>query len=283
MRKKLDIVACQKGQTMLIVVLAIVIALTVGLSIASRSIINLKTTTEEINSQKALSAAEAGIEKALQKLTSTQTPITGSFDVGKSTFSTTVDSVSGTNILLNGGNIVNKDQGVDLWLLAHDQSGIIDYSSPWSGAINIYWGQRDDTCVSGEANTMAALEIVVVSGTQATQSLKRYTVDPCQNRADTNQLNKIDGNPDPEGTVSDKFFPYSRANIQITSGLVARIIPLYASTPIAVVANPGLPAQGSVINSVGKSGATERKITVFQGYPSLPVEYFPNNFFYHNL
>jgi len=56
----------QKGQALLIVVLVMVVALTVGLSIASKTIISLRTSTEEANSQKALAAAEAGIEQALK-------------------------------------------------------------------------------------------------------------------------------------------------------------------------------------------------------------------------
>jgi hypothetical protein len=271
----------QAGQTMLIVVLAIVIALTVGLSVASRSITNLKTTTEEVNSQKALSAAEAGIEKALQKLTTTSSPITGTFDVGKSTFSTTVNSLSGVSMILSGGNLIEKDQGIDLWLVDHNQDGTPNYASPWSGTIAVYWGQSEDECVGNDSNTMAALEIVVISGNQASPSIKRYAVDPCQNRTDVNKFDLAEA-----GTaVSGKTFPYGRTNIQIVNGLVARVVPLYARTPVAVVvtAGQGLPSQGSVINSIGKSGSTERKVTVFQGYPSLPAEYFPNNFFYHNL
>jgi hypothetical protein len=290
MQKKAGIITNnQKGQTMLIVVLAIVIALTVGLSVASRSITNLKTTTEDINSQKALSAAEAGIEKALQKLTATSSPITGTFDVGKTSFSTTVSPVSGTDMILNGGNLVGKDQGLDLWLIDHNQDGTPNYSMSWpkdgsTGTISIYWGQTDDTCSGDSTNTMAALEIIVISGSQSSPTLERYTVDPCSSRADVNLLNKPDDKPiDPGGKVNEKFFSYSRINISIVNGLVARIVPLYASTTIAVVANPGLPSQGSIVNSVGKSGSTERKVSVFQGYPSLPVEYFPNNFFYHNL
>src|SRR5579885_3559975 len=56
----------QDGQAFLIVVLVMVIALTVGLSIASRTITNLRVSTEEENSQKAFSAAESGIEQALK-------------------------------------------------------------------------------------------------------------------------------------------------------------------------------------------------------------------------
>src|SRR3990167_7914471 len=53
------------GQILLIVVLAAVVSLTVGLSAISRTITNTRVTTEEANSQKALSAAEAGIEELL--------------------------------------------------------------------------------------------------------------------------------------------------------------------------------------------------------------------------
>ena len=56
----------QKGQVLLIVVLVMIVALTVGLSLISRSITNLRTSTEEAESQKALAAAEAGIEQALE-------------------------------------------------------------------------------------------------------------------------------------------------------------------------------------------------------------------------
>ena len=55
----------QKGQVLLLVVLASVIALTVGLAAISRSITSTRISTEESNSQKALSAAEAGIEEQI--------------------------------------------------------------------------------------------------------------------------------------------------------------------------------------------------------------------------
>ena len=53
----------QRGQALLLVILTMVITLTVGLSIASRNITNSRSSSEEESSQKALSAAEAGIEK----------------------------------------------------------------------------------------------------------------------------------------------------------------------------------------------------------------------------
>jgi len=55
----------QRGQVLLIVVLVMVIALTVGLSVISRSVTTLRTTKESESSQRAFSAAEAGVAKLL--------------------------------------------------------------------------------------------------------------------------------------------------------------------------------------------------------------------------
>ncbi len=274
----------QKGQTMLIVVLAIVIALTVGLSVASRSIVGIKTATEEANSQKALAAAEAGIERALQKLTETSS-IDGAFELGEgteSTYSTSVASLSGRLLVLNGGNMVKKDEGIDLWFVSHNEDGTPDYLSSWSGDISVYWGEQGDECSQSQlTNTMAAVEIVVIEGTKDAPLLRRYVYDPCSTRRDVNNFDLADAGK----AILGKTFSHGKTNIEVNQAMLAKVIPLYANAPVAIEVTSGsdLPSQGSVISSIGKSGTTERKVTVFQGYPTLPAEFFPNNFFYHNL
>ena len=52
----LNIFKDQKGQALLIIVLVMVVALTVGLSLVSRTITNIRNTREQASSQKALSA-----------------------------------------------------------------------------------------------------------------------------------------------------------------------------------------------------------------------------------
>src|SRR3989344_9543942 len=69
----------QAGQILLIVILVIVISSTVGLSLVSRSITSLRTSTEEAESQEALAAAEAGGERALQGNISIGSTITQDF------------------------------------------------------------------------------------------------------------------------------------------------------------------------------------------------------------
>ena len=131
----------QKGQTLLIVVLVMVVALTVGLSVVSRSITNVRTTTEEANSAQALAAAEAGIAQAIQNNANISSAV-GS----NASFTATIATLSGqTTVFLNGSveNIVPQDEGADLWLVHHNTDGTPGFTIPpglWTGnIIDIFW------------------------------------------------------------------------------------------------------------------------------------------------
>ena len=56
----------EKGQIILILLLVMTVALGVGLTIVQRSLTDISTSTKVEQSSRAFSAAEAGIEKALQ-------------------------------------------------------------------------------------------------------------------------------------------------------------------------------------------------------------------------
>ena len=58
----------QNGQILLIVVLSMVVALSVSLSIASRTISNLRISKQSEESQRAFQAAEAGLERAVRQV-----------------------------------------------------------------------------------------------------------------------------------------------------------------------------------------------------------------------
>jgi len=261
----------ERGQALLIVVLIMVVALTVGLSLGSRTIINIRTSSEEADSQKALVAAEAGIEQALRATTSTT--IKEEFIENKTVYNAVVEEVKGTSFLANGGNLVLQDDGIDVWLVKHDADGKPDYSTSWGDnkKLNIYWGDPAlDDCDN------AAIEVAVISGTQAAPVLKRYAYDPCGSRKGANNFSNVPGaEPDP---VEGKIFKY-KVQIDIDDGLVARVVPIYASTAIAVYGNgTALPTQGFNIDSTGTSGALDREVkrslTFFRAYDQLPTQYF---------
>lgn len=258
---------CERGQILLISLLVLTVALTVGLSVAVRTITTTRMTAAEDSSQRAFSAAEAGIERALTA-TAGQT-ITGDFISNNSSYSTSASLLSGDEILVANGAFINKDDAVDVWL-----SDYPDYTNPWSpgGPSNlaIYWGDLTDICNQSElSNSMAAIEVILLSGTVATPTIDHFAFDPCAARRASNHFDTVLAG----GVVAGKSFAYS-VTIPITSGLLARIVPLYVRTYVGV-SGTGLPPQGTVITSTGNSGGTQRKIVSFRGYSKPPIEFYP--------
>ena len=153
----------QSGQILLIVVLVIVVASTIGLSLASRSITSLKTSTEEAESQKALAAAEAGIERAIQgNVLSPGLNVLYSNDLGnKSSYSVDITGgIQNSTFLVNGGNKIQKDEGADIWFVEHNPDGSLDYSTVKNpNFVNLYWGSTTESC-SNQANMPAAIEAI---------------------------------------------------------------------------------------------------------------------------
>lgn len=252
------------GQALLIVVLVMVIGLTVGLSIAGKSITSLRSSTDEANSQKALAAAEAGIEQAIKSNLS----IAGSF-TNNTTYDTTVTPVLGTSFLLNAGNPLLADDGISFWLSDYSADPNLIYQNRWSGDLTIAWGYSADGCSN------AALEVAIISGTKAAPVLTRYAFDPCQVRSSVNRFTYLVSS----GTTISGINFFYKTTISISSGLLAKIIPLYTNASMGVTGSTPLRLQGSTITSTGRSGGTERKVNVFQGFPEVPSEYFPYNLF----
>lgn len=58
----------KSGQVLILVLLTVIVVLTIGLSVASRNITNLRTTTQTEQSQRAFTAAEGGIEDVLSQI-----------------------------------------------------------------------------------------------------------------------------------------------------------------------------------------------------------------------
>ncbi len=259
----------QEGQILLIVVLVMVVALTVGLSLASRSITNLKSSSEEANSQKAFTAAEAGIERALKSGFTTSAPIQN--DSNSNIDQVTIKDINNAQIVLNNGNSVPQDDGIDIWLSDYATDLNNMYKNPWAGkTINIYWGAKTGC-------NDAALEMILFTGTRLNPKIVRYAVDPCQARATTqNHFTYINSG----GSLLGKQFNFVTQITLNASPLILRIIPLYAGTPIGVAGydNVGallaFPSQGKLYTSIGSSGSTQRKVSFFQGYESIPSEYF---------
>jgi len=265
--KQKSLFRSEAGQILLVVVLVVIVVTTIGLSLASRSITSLRTSTEEAESQKALAAAEAGVERLLENSApTTEGTIGGS--LANANYSATVHQLSATSFLMNGGNPVPKDEGADLWFTVYssDPNPANRYQNPWNGTLNVYWGTDSTPCNN------PALEIIIVTGTANSPVSKRYVYDPCLSRRNENNF----GAPPSGGGMT---LLYGSGDIIVNGGLIARVVPLYGSTTVGVNGTTALPLQGSVINSTGTSGQTSRKIRVFKGYPQTYLPYLSYGLF----
>lgn len=267
------------GQVLLVVVLIMVVVLTIVLSLATRSITNTRLTSQDQDSKRALSAAEAGIEQALKQ---------NSANIGAQSFGNdaaikelSLTSLSGQDILVNNGLGVSRDDGADVWFVDHNPDGTPDYtSSNGTTSLTINWGKANEVCsATTTTNTMAAIEIVLVKGPIASPQAVRYVYDPCVS-APSRQSNISFSSPTiPGNTVEGVTFAYAATISGITNPLFARIIPLYADTVVGVQSDVALPTQGTIVEALGTSGNAQRRVNTFRGYPKLPTEFFPYGIF----
>ena len=279
MNQKSIMLFSQQGQALLLVVLVLVISMTIGLSVATRSITNIRNSNEEENSQRAFSAAEAGIERVINSSGSGTIASPIELDNDAQISALTVGQLSGTQILVNNGTIVSRDDGVDVWLVGRNGNGTPNYAAPWNGNVTIYWGKTSDACTASlTTNTMAAIEVVTLTGIDTAPVSHHYFYDPCTTGAPSRvSTNAFDGVISASDWADYRF----RATISpITNGLLLRVIPLYADTKIGIRATAALPIQGTVIESTGSSGDAQRKIVTYKGYSKLPTEFFPHMLFW---
>lgn len=277
----------QNGQVLLIVILVIIVASTVGLSLASRSIINLRTSTEEAESQKALAAAEAGIERAIQgNVISTGVNILNDNLSNKSQYTVDVQQGDASSFLINGGNAIPKDEGADVWFAQHDASGSAIIStalSPWF--VYLYWGLPSEACNTSTAP--AAIEAIVVTNNGTTTTTYRFAFDPCD-RGNNFALPNTWGH-----LIGDKTLRYSGDLViggNIKNIVFIRVIPIYKDAVVGINTcnqwlfncNSPLPSQGYKYTATGTSGQAIRKLTVFRGYPQTYLPYLSYGLFVAN-
>lgn len=273
----------QQGQALLVVVLAMVVILTVGLAVVSRSVTNLRNSQQEIDSQKALSAAEAGVEQTIKSGTSVTEPINIST---QTTYQTSKETISGaSDFLLNGNNEVSQDDATYIWLTPYSTNPSQLFTTTWSGNIIVYWGDSSTACDSSNVTNYAALEITVISGDRVTPTVTRYVYDPCPDRRSSNNFS-APSSVSVAHSISGITLYNNTGAITVVNGFLARVVPLYADAYIGVSGAPAsgysaLPTQGTLITSTGTTDTNViRKLEVFQGYPEIPAELFPFSLFW---
>jgi hypothetical protein len=288
----------RSGQALLLVLLSMTVILTVTLSVASRSVVDVATTTYEENAMRAFSAAEAGVEQALL------TGLGGSEVIDTQvTFDTTVTTPSAVNSF-NYPALLSSGESAVFWFVSHDSDGNLSCTAgdclTMNVISNLCWGEPG----TYTASDAPAVELTiyydddpqegVASGDFSNTEVVREAYDYfALSRGNGFNDGPVSYEDDSDGSceIDGKTYSFSATNLQLIpprlnvpcrsdSGclLMAKVMLLYsgAGDPHSVgmeVQQTGgtqLPAQGMLIESIGEAGESTRKVRVFQGYPELP-------------
>lgn len=264
----------QKGQVILILILVITVALVIGLSITQKSLLDVSTSTKVEQSAKAFSAAEAGIEKALQA-----DSIIGTTPVGENA---TLQGVQRDTVPASGQALeyppIAKEELAQVWLADPTSStfpncdpGKICYSG---SSLDVYWGN-----VGVTGADKPAIEITVVyQDSFGAYNSKRYFYDQdaaIRNNGFTSSITSC-----PSGAITTSLSPtaktfFCKQTLDVSSSslpnlsklILLRARLLYTSISQAFAIRPitgSLPVQGRLFTATGISGETQRKVQVFK-------------------
>lgn len=263
----------QQGQIIILLILVLVVGLAVGLSVIQRSLTDISTSSQVEQSARALSAAEAGLEKALQTNSGVSTSPIGD--------TSNIEQVYKVTIPAPGQALeyppISREELAHVWL-TDPQTLSSFYNTGTNDYLDIYWGNQDVS-----VSDVPAIAITVVyqsSDAGNPYNVKKYFYDPLSLRRANNSFDNPTGcSHSPITTSLSPTTPKSfYCKVKITVGtsvitdlsklILIRARLLYNSTAqsFAVAPSTGksLPIQAKIFVSVGSSGGTQRTIQLFQ-------------------
>jgi Tfp pilus assembly protein PilX len=268
------------GQILVLVLLVVLVALTIGLSIASRTLSTLRNTAELDQSNRAFSAAEAGIERALALLKTNPTACDNtdcSASISGVEAKVDVSEAGGTTDAFGVAN-VDKDDVL--------QANLDGYSG---STLNLYWGSKGDNAGSTCPNASAVVVSIVYrnSGTGA-YGLGKGAYDACLDAARaSNNFDRSSVTVDPPNVLSlqdgstQGEYGY-KVSLNLAAGgpyvpvgnvpVMARVRLMYVGDkPVAFDPSGNmLPVQGQQIISTAVVGGKQRTVKVLKSTSSLP-------------
>ena len=271
----------ERGQALLIVLLAMAVVLTVVLSVLGSSTSDIKISSNEAESLRAFSAAESGVEKALVS------NVASSGNVGSANFNATVISLAqGTKSYNYPNNLTVGDFGT-LWFIAHasDGSYVCGSSTPcFTGRnIKVCWGKAG---ASSSVATTPAIDLsvyyLVTPGDFSTARVAKAVFDPNASRLSGNSYTLSDPG---SCTVGQTNYAFSKTIDLSTLGIPASSYGnqnglqfvnarmLYNTDQdqtlgfdLNFAGNTIIPSQGSLVDSTGVLNTSTRRIEVANPY-----------------
>lgn len=251
----------RQGQVLLIAVMLLATVITVVMTITFNSTSETRVAKLEEDSQKALAAAQAGIEAALQQGTTVPIASLGQFNEQGITGNAQVTSISQPYFI---SPLLQKDEQYTFYLANYPT-----LSPGWNGAVNISFASEPGQCPS--------LEVTVITTTGVMQ---RYAYNSCSPQWITN----VDPNSTIETPItldSTSFAWRTRDPISISDGvmLFVKVIGGRSKLGIQNVLVENLPSQGKTVESEARTASgVVKKIQLFQSYPQVPAVFMTTSF-----
>lgn len=259
----------QLGQVIVIVLLVVVIGLTIGLTIASRQVKNIKLTAQSELSQKAFSAAEAGIEDALRRDLKELLGPNPSANIPSTPFD---DSQYQVEIKKTGGAATN--QYISQRTIARDDITQVSTTGMGGATLSIYWGPGSDD-LPNNPQLKASIEIIELYNNSGWQ-LKRYAFNPFAKQAVDAATNGFVNqtsacSPALDCSFAGQTFTEKTQITLSTQTEAVRIRPVYYSSYIGVKSSgANFPDQSYTITSTGTISGISRRIEVTRSVNNTP-------------
>jgi hypothetical protein len=254
----------RKGQVLLIAVMLLATVITVVMTIAFNTTTETQVARLEADSQKALAAAEAGIDAVIKQSINTTPFDIGSLQQFSSQKITGNAQVVGVTQNYFVTPLLQKDEQYTFYL--SDYPG---FGNPWSGNITIYLASEGG-CPS--------IEVTVIKNTYEQD---RYAYDTCSPAPGIiiNAPLTTDLSASPKIIDSTNFSHKTSAPITITNGIVAFIKVLNVRTKLGFEGDSSFRIQGKTVESEARTqSGVVKKVQLFQSYPQIPSNFFMTGF-----
>jgi hypothetical protein len=255
----------ENGQTIVIILLVMVVGLTIGLSMVSRSLTDLRISQQMEQSQRAFSGAEAGLEYALSQGLQSIYQGGGQYSNpnigGNVSYSGVIQQIGASSYELKGKAAVEQDDVAQ-----------INLDGATAGSITILWGEKGTSqvpaspCDIGSGTFVASLELSFITQSGSTYGIQKYAYNAC---------NALTNNFDPPTAVDADATYYAKIeNISIpANAMILRIRPIYNKASIKIIPSGGnLPEQAYKLTVKGEAQGNVRAIEWQQPIkPALPA------------
>lgn len=262
--RKTNVKQNKKGQILLIAVMLLATVITVVMTVAFNSTNETKIAKLEEDSQKALAAAEAGVEAVIkQSINSSPVSINslGQFNSQGITGNAQVTSISKPTFVTP---LLQKDEQYTFYL-----SNYPDFTPQGIDSLDIYFYSESGQCPS--------IEVSVIT---TSNSFERYAYNTCGGTTIANAMTETPI----QTTIQETVFEASTPTLAVSTGKVAFIKVLKGRTKIGFQGYKdgftfSLPAQGKLIESEARTqSGVVKKVQLFQSYPQIPSNFFMTSF-----